>query len=224
MIDYILTRSKRKTVALYVRNGGVEVRAPLKIPKRDIDRFVDLKEKWIKDKLAKQGEQAAQRENFNLDYGAFVTYRGRQYPIEAKAGNRFGFDERFYMPPDLTSEQIIAACVRVYRMLAKCDLMEKAFSLAKQMSVMPSAVKVGGAKTHWGSCSAKKSLNFSWRLIMADDDVIDYVVVHELAHLTEMNHSSRFWAIVGGVLPDYRERQKRLHDLQRRLAVENWDE
>ncbi|MDR2568929.1 MAG: M48 family metallopeptidase, partial [Oscillospiraceae bacterium] len=75
----------------------------------------------------------------------------------------------------------------------------------------------------WGSCSAKKSLNFSWRLIMADEDVIDYVVVHELAHLIEMNHSVRFWAVVERVLPDYRERQKWLRELQRKLNVEDWD-
>ena len=57
---------------------------------------------------------------------------------------------------------------------------------------------------------------------MADDDVIDYVVVHELAHLTEMNHSQRFWAIVRGVLPDYHQRQARLKELQCRLAGEDW--
>jgi hypothetical protein len=58
--------------------------------------------------------------------------------------------------------------------------------------------------------------------MMADDSVIDYIVVHELAHLTEMNHSARFWAIVESILPDYRERQKRLRALQKRLANEDW--
>jgi predicted metal-dependent hydrolase len=58
---------------------------------------------------------------------------------------------------------------------------------------------------------------------MADEDVIDYVVVHELAHLIEMNHSVRFWAVVERVLPDYRERQKWLRELQRKLNVEDWD-
>jgi len=91
------------------------------------------------------------------------------------------------------------------------------------MSASPTAVKINGAKTRWGSCSAKKSLNFSWRLVMADDSVIDYVVVHELAHITEMNHSARFWAIVAGVLPDYKERQKQLKALQKRLNAEDWE-
>jgi hypothetical protein len=91
------------------------------------------------------------------------------------------------------------------------------------MSVTPIAVKINSAKTRWGSCSNKKSLNFSWRLIMADDDVIDYVVVHELAHLREMNHSPRFWAVVEAVLPDYRERKLKLRALQAKLNREDWE-
>ncbi|MCL2342290.1 MAG: M48 family metallopeptidase, partial [Firmicutes bacterium] len=100
---------------------------------------------------------------------------------------------------------------------------EKTAAFAEQMGLKPRAVKINSAKTRWGSCSALKNLNFSWRLAMADDGVIDYVVVHELAHLREMNHSARFWAIVAGVLPDYRERQKRLKALQKRLGNEDWE-
>jgi len=224
MIDYVLMRSKRKTVGLYVRDGCLEVRAPLIMPKRDIDKIVASKEAWIKEKLAKSGEQAQQRENFTLNYGDLVTYFGKQYPITAKTGGRVGFDDEcFYMPPDLSQEQIKYACVQIYRLLAKRDLTNKVIDFAKQMSVTPIAVKINGAKTRWGSCSGKKSLNFSWRLIMADEGVVDYVVIHELAHITEMNHSERFWMIVENILPDYKKRQKRLKDMQRRLNGENWE-
>jgi predicted metal-dependent hydrolase len=224
MITYTLNRSKRKTLALYVRNGEVEVRAPLKVSKRDIDKFVVSKEKWITDKLAASNERQEQRGTFTLNYGGMALYCGKEYPIAAKPGCRVGFDdERFYMPPDLTSEQIKNACVRIYRMLTKRDLTNKVLDFAKQMEVMPIAVKVSGAKTRWASCSGKKSLTFSWRLIMAEDDVVDYVVIHELAHIAEMNHSGRFWAIVEGVLPDYKERQKRLKVLQKKLSMEDWD-
>ena len=80
MTGYTLTRSKRKTIALYVRNGGVEVRAPLKAPKRDIDKFVASKEKWITDKLAQSNERAIRRENFNLNYGNTVTSEAMNVP------------------------------------------------------------------------------------------------------------------------------------------------
>ena len=221
---YTLTRSKRKTVAIYIRDGRVEVRAPLKMPKHDIDRFVASKEKWIAGKLVKSSEQAQRRENFTLAYGDTVTYAGKQYPITAKTGKRVGFDgDSFYMPPDLSQEQIKYACVQIYRLLAKRDLTKKAMEFSKRMAVTPIAVKINAAKTRWGSCSGKKSINFSWRLIMADEDVIDYVVVHELAHITQLNHSAKFWAIVESILPDYKERQKRLKEMQQRLNGEDWE-
>ena len=222
--DYTLTRSKRKTLALYVRDGTIEVRAPLKMSQSEIDKFIATKEKWIADKLAQSLINMEQRKAFVLDYGDMILYRGKRYPIAAKEGNRIGFDDTvFYMPPNLPPEEIKAVCVQIYRLLARRDLTNKTIDFAKIMDVPPSQVKISGAKTSWGSCSNKKSINFSWRLIMAADDVINYVVVHELAHLIEMNHSERFWAIVEGVLPDYQERQKRLKELQRKLSCEDWE-
>ena len=224
MHEYTLIRTKRKTIALHIKDGAVEVRAPLKMPKTDIDKFVVSKEKWIKDKLAQSNERAKRRENFTLNYGDTALYLGKEYPITARSGDRVGFsDEQFYLPPNLSPERIKAAVVQIYKMLAKRDLTDKVIGFAKQMNVTPIAVKINSAKTRWGSCSHKKSLNFSWRLIMADDDVVDYVVVHELAHITEMNHSERFWAIVESVLPDYKERQNQLKELTRRLGVEGWE-
>jgi len=226
MHEYTLIRSKRKTITLYVKDGKVEVRAPLNSPKKRIDRFVASKEKWITQKLALSTERLDSREKFMLNYGDSVLYLGKEYPIIARSGNNVGFDDnagQFYIPPNLSPERIKMAVVQIYKILAKYDLTNKVINYAKQMSVTPIAVKVNSAKTRWGSCSSKKSLNFSWRLIMADDDVVDYVVVHELAHIIEMNHSARFWAIVERVLPDYNERQKQLKELSRRLGGENWD-
>jgi len=224
MISYKLTRSKRKTVALYVRKGLVDVRAPLRTPEQEIDRFVASKEKWIKNKLACLEERAERREGFSLNYGDIILYRGKQYQIVQKSGGRAVFDgDSFCVPQGLSPQEIKAACVRIYKKLAKKDLSEKVHYYAKRLSVDPLAVKVNTAKTRWGSCSAKKSLNFSWRLIMADDGVIDYVIVHELAHIIELNHSKRFWAIVKSILPDYKERQKRLKELQEKLAGEDWE-
>jgi predicted metal-dependent hydrolase len=202
----------------------VEVRAPLKMPKRDIDRFVASKAWWITERLAQSQANTERREAFTLSYGDTVTFRGVKYPVTEKAGNRAGFDgESFYLPPDLAPEQAKSVAVQIYRRLAKRHITGRVAHYAEMMNVSPTAVKINGAKTRWGSCSAKKSLNFSWRLVMADDALIDYVVVHELAHIIEMNHSTQFWAIVAGVLPDYKERQKRLKELQHQLDTEDWE-
>ena len=241
IISYTLTRSKRKTCAIHVKDGIVDVRAPLKMPKSDIDKFVTSKEKWITNRLSLLREHKEQQESFSLNYGDSVLYCGKQYIITPSERNYIGgsFDGKigvsnhsFYIPPNLSSEQIKHACVQIYRILAKSDLTIKVYDYASKMVVMPTAVKINGATTQWGSCSVRmgtpqtpprKNLNFSWRLIMADDEVIDYVVVHELAHIIEMNHSARFWAIVEKILPDYRERQSRLKELQKKLNVENWE-
>jgi len=223
LIKYTLIRSKRKTIAIYVRDGFVEVRAPLNAAKRDIDRFVISKESWITDRLDRLREQAERSKAFTLNYGDLVRYRGKVYPVAAKNGSHVGFDDdAFYMPPNLSEEHIQAACIQVYRMLAKRDLTMKAREFAMLMNVTPSEIKITGAKTRWGSCSSKKHINFSWRLILADDSLIDYVVVHELSHLFEMNHSPRFWAIVKKYMPDYRERIARLHAFQKQLLNEAW--
>jgi len=242
-MDYNLTRSKRKTVTMYVRDSIIDVRAPLRMPKRDIDSFVASKEKWIKDRLSQTKEQAKRRGSFNLSYGDMVLYRGELCPIEQRVRGTVllthsdkhvfsiscqrdgSLDTKVCQenrPPD-TSDEIKAACIRLYKKLAKQDITERVQYFAERMFVEPTAIKINSAKTRWGSCSSKKSLNFSWRLIMADDYVIDYVVVHELAHIYEMNHSTRFWAIVQSILPDYKARQKQLKELQEKLAGEDWE-
>ncbi len=224
MVEYTLVRSKRKTAVIYVRGNGVEVRAPLKLPKREIDRFVLSKEKWIEKRLLQAAERSESKSAFSLNYGGKIIIQGREYPIIPQDGSRIEFDgEAVYLPPGLTPEQIKYACVNLYRGLAKMHLLKSVTYFSKIMNVSPSDVKVNGAKKRWGSCSAKKSINFSWRLIMANESVIDYVVVHELAHLTEMNHSARFWSVVSRAMPDYQERRNQLRDFQRRLNMENWD-
>jgi len=179
--------------------------------------------KPIRTKPIYSPEQAQTHKDFQLDYSDTILYLGKEYPIVAKPFNRIGFDfEQFYMPPNLSSKEIKSACVSIYRRLAKRDLTNRVHEYAKEMSVMPAAMRISNAKTRWGSCSSKKNVNFSWQLIMADSDAVDYVVVHELAHIREMNHSARFWVIVEGILPDYQQRKAKLRQLEQRICEENW--
>ncbi|MDR2546525.1 MAG: M48 family metallopeptidase [Lachnospiraceae bacterium] len=223
-LDYNITRSKRRTISLFVLDGKVEVRAPYRVSKSEIDKFVHSKTDWIKKQLDKSAELLTKRENFSLTYGDELPYRGVLRPIICGNDRRASFAGGcFSVPPDLTPPQIKAACVKIYRQLAKEDICEKVRYFASWMGVSPAVVKINGAKSRWGSCSAQGNLNFSWRLLMADDSVIDYVVVHELAHLKELNHSVQFWAIVERTIPDCRERKRRLRELQKKLAGEDWD-
>ena len=225
MFPYSLVRSKRKTLAIYITKGAaVEVRAPLKMPKADIDRFVAAKEQWIAKHLARREQRNEAKAEFRVDYGDMLLLRGKQYPLVAQEGNQAGFDGgRFYLPPALPPHGIKQVVVRTYKNLAKILLTAKAGEYAKQLGVQATAIKISNAKTRWGSCSGKNSLNFSWRLVMGSEEVIDYLVVHELAHTRHHDHSARFWALVASVLPDYKARQKELKQLQEKLATEDWD-
>lgn len=88
----------------------------------------------------------------------------------------------------------------------------KTAAYAQKMSVTYGRITIREQKTRWGSCSSKGNLNFNWKLVLLAPELLDYVVVHELAHRREMNHSKNFWKIVEAELPDYRERRRRLKE------------
>ena len=223
---YTLVRSRRKTVAIYItKAAALEVRAPLKAKKADIDRFVASKESWIRTHLERASARLAKRAEFTLGYGSRIILFGGEYPIAASQVSGVKFDGTcVYVPPCLDTAQIKRAVVRLYRGIARDALTERAEYFAGLMDVTPAAIKINGAKSRWGSCSGKNSINFSWRLVMADEDIVDYIVIHELAHIIEHNHSPRFWSIVGSILPDYKDKRRNLKQLQEKLTTEDWGE
>lgn len=106
-----------------------------------------------------------------------------------------------------------------YRQAAKEYISKRADYFADQLGVTYNAITIRDQKTRWGSCSSKGNLSFNWRLILAPPKVLDYVVVHELCHRREMNHSPRFWALVESVMPDYKQHRKWLKDNGDKLTL-----
>ena len=100
----------------------------------------------------------------------------------------------------------------VYIRKAKETITKRVSYFARLMGVSYRNITIREQKTRWGSCSSEKNLNFNWKLILLAPELLDYVVVHELAHRREMNHSKNFWKIVEAELPDYRERRRRLKE------------
>lgn len=101
---------------------------------------------------------------------------------------------------------------KLYREKARKRITERVSYFAEKMGVTYTSIRIGSARTRWGSCSARGGLNFQWKLILMPPEILDYVVVHELAHRIEMNHSPRFWAQVEKILPDYRQRRQWLKE------------
>lgn len=224
MLSYRLIRSKRKTVAVFItKDAQVEVRAPLRASVSFIERFLAEKESWIQAHLEQRKRDLLKRADFSVGEGDTLLFLGREYPVHLSLGYHKPFfnGEQFLLPQQDFSENK-PLIIGLYKNLAKSYIDEKVQFYSRLVGVTPSAVRVGNASTRWGSCSGKNSLNFTWKLILAPEKAVDYVIVHELCHILQHNHSPWFWKEVQRVLPDYKERELLLRQLQKRLAAEDW--
>lgn len=208
-MDYTLIRSKRKTVAIRILPGGrIEVRAPLRIPKKDIEYFLSQKSEWIAEKKA-----AAPPPPPALYEGSCLPFLGNFYSIHLNTECPHGlFDGKLFLPlpPQSDEAAIQKAAERFFRMQAQMLFPSLVSFYAQKLGVSCKAVHITGAKTRWGSCSSKATINFSWRLLAAPLDQVELVVVHELCHLKHFNHTNEFYHTLSGVFPDWKERVQKL--------------
>jgi predicted metal-dependent hydrolase len=204
-----LIRSKRKTLALIVKpDGSLIVRAPLRASEKAIREFIAQHVEWIQ---KKQAEALASRPPATRQYvpGEMFMYLGNAYPLEIVKGQRkpLILEGSFKLAASAQSNAKLVF-ERWYRAQAKQILAERVELYASQYDFQYKKVGITSARTRWGSCSADRSLNFSWRLILTPLKAVDYVVVHELVHTVFHDHSRKFWNRVETVMPDYKERRK----------------
>ena len=202
-----LVRSKRKTLALIVEiDGSLTVRAPMRMKETDIQRFIIEKDDWIKRKQAWVTKDAKSPRLY-IDGEKFL-FLGKEVLLRIVPGSKpaLSMDRVFKLtkPGQSNASSIFE---KWYRNQARKIITERVVFFAHKQNLEPEKIRISSARTRWGSCSAKGTLSFTWRLVMAPPDVIDYVVVHELCHLRELNHSRVFWAYVEAVLPDYKRRR-----------------
>jgi predicted metal-dependent hydrolase len=202
-----LIRSRRRTLSLIVeRDGSLTVRAPLHLPEADILQFVSAKRAWI----MRKREQAAQfaRVIHHYQEGETFPYLGKEYPLKLVPDQKpaLVFNNGF-MLNELQSSNGEQLFTRWYRRQARSWIEARVAHYARMHAFKPGKARISSARTRWGSCSARGTLSFTWRLVMAPADVIDYVVVHELCHLKVLSHSKVFWAHVAGILPDYKKQR-----------------
>jgi len=205
-----LVRSKRRTLSLVVETDGtLTVRAPLQMKEADIRRFIQAKADWIKRKQARVRNEALAPRQYQYVDGETFWYLGVEIPLRLVRNQKpaLVMDGVFRLAKSAQpkAESVFTAW---YRKQARRVLTERVSYFARNHDLKPGKLRISSARTRWGSCSAKGTLSFTWRLVMAPPEVIDYVVVHELCHLKEMNHSKTFWERVEAILPDYKRRRK----------------
>jgi len=209
-----IIRSNRRTVALQIQQDGcLVIRAPFYVSEKHLQSLVFKKSAWIHKK-----KKLIERKNNSLTQKEFVEgeeflYLGQKYRLRLSERKRpvLAFDEGFFL------SKYYPGCrrsifVNWYRKSAYNNFKERADFYASAIKANYRRINITGAKTRWGSCSAKGNLNFSWRLVMAPDWVVDYVVAHEAAHLIEKNHSRSFWNKVETLYPDYQKSRQWLKD------------
>lgn len=215
MISYTLIRTKRKTVAIQVKSdGSVAVRAPQRLAKREIDRVVQQKEGWILAHQQQMQQRQQAKESFCLSDGRLpllggwlpITYTDTKTPFCSQGTCFLARGEE---------AQLWEQAERLYRSIAREQLERRVADYANRMGVHPTGLRITGAKGRWGSCSGKNSLNFSWRLILAPEHCVDYVVVHELCHILHHDHSTAFWQEVENWFPDWQQCREQLGQLAR---------
>jgi len=208
-----LIRSKRRTIALIVEtDGSLTVRAPNRAVMRDINAFIDEKSKWIV-RTQKKIKSIVVIPEKKFEDGEMFMYMGSEYPFTLVKPQRpaLKFNNGFTL--GVTAQKRgRQAFTKWYKEQAFNVISERVRIISALHGFNPKQVKITSAKTRWGSCSADGTLNFTWRLVMAPLEVIDYVVVHELAHLKVKNHSPRFWKVVESNYPDYKSCRKWLQD------------
>jgi predicted metal-dependent hydrolase len=205
-VDKII-RSQRKSISIEVKKDGLVIlRAPLKASEKQINDAIAKYSSWITKKKELVNEQISKIASKEYVDGEKFLFLGNWHELKIadNSKNAFRFDGKdFYIDSAylIHSKQIFE---NFYRISAKKIIPPRVAEFARIIEVDFNRIRITAADTRWGSCSGKRNLNFSWKLIMAPTKVIDYVIVHEIAHLFEMNHSKRFWDIVEKLFPDYK--------------------
>lgn len=240
IVPYSLRRSRRRSIGLSIDERGLRVGAPLRAALSEIEALICRHGDWVAQKLDEW--RARRRPPLQaITDGATVSYLGGMLRLHLmQGGNQIRWEEQGAgaLKADDTREDadslhadggaphlILAARTpddaarlleRALRRRAMAIFRERLAHFARQFGLPVPPLALSAARTRWGSCSLRTGIRLNWRLIHYRQALIDYVIIHELAHLREMNHSARFWAIVERYCPNYRQLREELKRLPTR--------
>ena len=199
-----IIRSRRKSISITVNEKGqLIVRAPLRCDEARIIAFVEKKSEWIEKQTARMKENLKLLPSDNLD-GYTFSFKGDKIRIIPDGESIRLEQDRLYIPTTAKEKEIC----NWLRKQAKSVFLETTVRWAEKMNCAFDSVSVSNAKTRWGSCTFDNKIRLTFRLIYAPQEIIDYVVIHELAHTKYKNHGKLFWDMVERYCPDYKSRRK----------------
>lgn len=207
-VPYLLVRAKRRSVGLQVGRDGLTVRAPLRLSQRDLETVLQEKSRWILAKLEEWARREAQAPVQHWCDGASLLYRGEALTLSLSRGRRTQvsddlFHLRIALPEPENAAAVAAAVERWMRQRAAATFGPRLAQFAATLQLPPPRLLIYAPRTLWGSCNRSGVIRLHWRLMQLPPALADYIVAHEAAHLVEMNHSQRFWAVVERLYPDH---------------------
>ena len=207
----VVRTDRKRSASIRLLGDLVKVSVPMTLSDSRIRNLVTKRTPWIKNKLQEQSDRPITPPKEYVS-GETVTYLGKNYRLKVLIGEqpsiklRRGYVEATVTKTDFDPKNTIRSLlVHWYRSLAEKRLGEKTVRLARVIGVNPASVTVKNYKSRWGSCSTKGDISYNWRIILAPHSIVDYVVVHELCHMLEHNHSSKYWKHVERYVPNWRE-------------------
>lgn len=206
-----IIRTNKRTLSLMVNaKGELIVRAPYNYPEKKIFDFIKEKQDWI---IKKQNAVCANSYiNQNVvNYTVFLFLGQELTPtLSSDVKDIIMEDGRLLIPAKIPNEKILGKVERWYRKVAAEIIVERVYYLSQKIRLHPNAATVNNNKTRWGVCDSNGNIAINWRAIFLPPNLLDYIIVHELCHLLEFNHTKAFWEIVGKVIPDYQSVRQHL--------------
>ncbi len=217
-----LVRSRRRSLSIEITTDGQLIaRAPMYMSMSKIQKFIDRKSGWINEKLAERQNKNSEITKKDFIDGDLFFYLGSYHKLQIVDMQRepLLFDGNIFTLKKSKQQNAENIFVKWYKNQARTVFQDRAKYYAEKYGFNFEKVKLSSADKRFGSCSSKGNLNFVWRLVMAPISVVDYIIVHELCHLKQMNHSKKFWDLVSSILPDYKDQEKWLKQNSHILRV-----
>lgn len=220
-IPYQLERRSRRTIGLKISATGLIVHAPKRISQSLLENALLEKADWIRKKLSQL--VASQPAEMVWEDGAELLYLGNpiRLSLSNDSVNRKPEFEDGVLYLRLKSiedgDAVKTKVVQWYKKAALTDFARRLELFSSKLGVALPALFLSNAQSRWGSCNSKREVRINWRLLQAPPHIINYVICHELAHLKQMNHSPKFWAVVESLQPDYKEAERALKLLSPQL-------
>lgn len=206
--------------------GNVEVQAPKGTSDEKILRLLEANWDLIQQKSKEMKVQLSGPQEKVYDHGENFLYLGNTYPIQIHEQQNLQQDHVVFEEKRLhiyvkhiQDDRIKQALKRFYYQQCKALVENSIKNYQSNFKVKPRSIRINDSQTTWGTCDSNLKLTFNWKLAMAPQKVIDYVVVHEMCHLVHLNHDRSFWRLVGKIMPDYEEQEKWLRISNVKMTV-----